>query len=187
MSEHRACRNGINCHYFKRGKCKYFHPNVTILKKISIKPEIKEAKTRCKVCDQMTVVDRYSQDICKSCEEIRNIIFKEDDEQDERFYKSVVLLVTYNWSGSEHSGYCSDAGDRRETKGTETLRLPLLKIFGNNDFDDGGNIKDTIETKDKLKYYEKFQTFSYCGRQRHTIVSVLVKKRAREIDLDVTD
>jgi hypothetical protein len=82
----KTCRNGLNCSYHKRGQCKFHHPDVVILK-------WDENKKKCVVC-RIASQEPNQDKICPSCEEIRKVIFG-FKKQDERFYKSVVLVVTY--------------------------------------------------------------------------------------------
>lgn len=184
MSEQKTCRYGLGCRYLKQNKCRYFHAPVQILKREEIKKKPAEVKSECKICNELAVIGKYDQDICEPCREIRTIIFDESEEKDQvqedhRFYKNVVLVITYDWTGSTHSGYCSDPGKSQETKGTEKVRYPLLNSIYNEDLDDDL----VLVNKDKLRYYEQFHTHSCCGRNSHTIHSAIVKRRKREIDL----
>jgi len=148
----------------------------------------------CSSCNTTFLAKREGSTICISCRNLttfRENIFKvaftvEKMPESLPVYPEYMVSVTYDIKSTTHSGYCSDHydSDITESNSTETVLLPLFKVFKKSDI----TFDNTITNKKLLyKYYEPIHGYiCNCGDSGTTynIVSATVIKKSDMIQLD---
>lgn len=148
----------------------------------------------CSSCNTTFLAKSEWSTICISCKNLttfRENIFKvaftvEKMPVSLPVYSEYMIRITYDIKSTTHSGYCSDHydSDITESNSTETVLLPLFKVFKKSDI----TFDNTI-TNEKLlyKYYEPIHGYiCNCGDSdtKYDIVSAKVIKNSDMIQLD---